>query len=106
MSEANGHFREDVAQIRADVSELKDDLATAIKRLDGTLVFLNTSLGSLTQTIATMITKIESAMELNLQAIPLPFVLKLMKWTFGILVLALAGVEGSKWLFEHYLVGK
>lgn len=106
MTLGNGHFKEGVEQIKNDVREMKDDLTTTISRLDNTVAQLSNSVNYLTEGVNGMTDKIQSAMELNLQAIPLPFVLRLMKWTFGILVIALIGVEGSQWLFEHYLRGK
>lgn len=89
MSEANGHFREDVAQIKDDVREMKDDLAVAIKEL-------NAKLQALTNSLNVLNVKWQSFSDSLLNSVPI----KAVMWMFIILaltiVLVIAGIEGIR----------
>ena len=85
----NGHFHEDVAEIKRDVRELKDDLPAAVDRLEK-------SIESLTVTIQSLGQRWEDFSAHLLNSIPIRAVM----WMFIILgltiVLVIAGVEGVR----------
>lgn len=94
MEHSNGHIRDDISTIRKDVSEMKDDLASAVKDL-------HVSIHDLTQSITRLTDRWDVFSNSILNSIPIRAVMAM----FGILVLALVGVQGAEWLFKSYLGG-
>lgn len=83
-AEGNGYFKE-LQQIKQGVDEIRDDLSHSIDKL-------SMSVDLLTGEFRNFIRVAENS-------IPIKAVFLM----FGILVLALVGVEGADWLFKSYL---
>ena len=80
MAEMNGHYKEQLNRIQADVNEIKDDLSHSIDKL--------------TEAVHGLTGKFDAWMRVAEQSIPI----KAVFWMFLIMVLALVGVEGVKYL--------
>lgn len=86
MAELNG-FHKDLQEIKNDVNEIKDHLASSVLQL--------------ADAVNNLSARFDLFMRIAENAIPIKAVFLM----FLILILALIGVEGADWLFKTYLKG-
>lgn len=92
----NGALKETLLKIESDVGEIKDDLSKSIDKLTNAVEKLTVQVDTLNINFRD---KVEDFIKIIAKMIPL----KVVAMMFGILVLALAGIEGVDWFFKQYL---
>jgi hypothetical protein len=81
----NGDVNEHLLKLERGLDDIRDDLSISVK--------------DLTSAVNRLADRFDAFLLIAQNAVPIKAVMLM----FGILVLALVGVQGSKWLFESYL---
>lgn len=99
MVEPNGNgiyklMEKRFGDVDKELTELKDDLANAIRELSVAIIKQSTATESLEKTVATLATQFSTFLTIAANAIPI----KAVGWMFLIILVFIGGLKG----FEHF----
>lgn len=93
MSEPNGYY-ERFDRVDRELTDLKDDLAAAIRELSSSIVSQSVATQSLERTVGTLAMQFSTFLTIAANAIPI----KAVGWMFLIILIFIGGLKG----FEHF----